>query len=91
MKWIAQLGMQLLSIFSRTVNVVHGGKSNETFSERVERCKAHWYFNGWRVLINGFFRLFGQRNHTLMVTIDERLEWLHILRRKGYIIERPKQ
>ena len=87
---IGALLLQLLSIASRTWNVLHGGKANETFSERTERCKSHPYFNAWRKAINAFFRLFGQSNHTLMVTVDERLEWLHILRAKGYVIERPQ-
>lgn len=90
MQWIAEFALQVLSIASRLVNVLHGGKANETFSERTERCKSQRYFNAWRKLINAFFKLFGQKNHTLLVTIDERLDWLKILRAKGYTIERPK-
>ena len=80
--------LQVLSVFSRLVNVMHLGKANETFSERTERCKENGYFNGWRIGINLFFRLFGQKNHTLMVTIDERTDWKDMLRDKGYIVRR---
>lgn len=90
MQALKNFTLQVLSVFSRFVNVLHLGKANETFSERTERCKSHWYFNAWRIAINAFFRLFGQKNHTLHVTVDERLEWQEILRAKGYIVQRQE-
>lgn len=82
--------LELLSVASRFFNVLHLGKANETFSERTERCKAHWYFNGWRVAVNLLFGLFGQKNHTLMVTISESADWKKALRDKGYAVRKKR-
>lgn len=82
--------IQLLSIASRLLNVLHGGKANETFSERTERCQDNWYFNAWRKLINAAFRLFGQENHTLDVTTSELNAWVATLRKKGYVVRKTR-
>ena len=79
--------LQLLSVFSRLFNVMHGGKARETFSERTHRSQDNWYFGAWRKVINGFFRLFGQAEHTLMVHTDEEEKWKRELRLRGYVVQ----
>lgn len=80
--------LQLLSLFSRLVNVVHGGKANKTFSERTHDDQKSWYFGAWRKVINAVGRLFGQAEHTLKVTLDEEELMKRTLRGRGYRVER---
>ena len=89
MRKLIDIVIQCLSLVSRFVNVIHGGKANETFSERTERQRHHRYFGAWRTVINAAFRLIGQHAHTTTVHYGEQQHWVDVLRQRGYTVHAP--
>lgn len=81
---------QVFSLGSRALNVIHGGRAAETFSERCERRQSVRYFRVWRAIINDVFGFFGDHNHTLRVTIERRLDRIKALEDEGFTIAWPK-
>ena len=56
-------GWNLLIGIDQFANVLTGGAPDRTLSFRCYQHRDHWAGNAARLLIDGIFRLLGQKNH----------------------------
>lgn len=68
----------LLIVVDQTFNAILGGMPDETLSARAWRLhERYWYANFLRLLIDGFFLIFFQKNHCKK-SYDSEIERKHL-------------